>query len=55
MLIEEKKLTHWIDHFYGYGSWNSKFWFIGYEEDGGDTPEEVAEKFNYFYKTHTTN
>jgi hypothetical protein len=55
MLIEEKKLTHWIDHFYGYGSWNSKFWFIGYEEGGGDVPEEVAEKFNYFYETHTTN
>lgn len=53
MLIDEKTLTHWIDHFYGYGSWNSKFWFIGYEEGGGDLPEEVAEKFNYFYKVHT--
>lgn len=49
MLIEEKPLTHWINHFYGYGSWQARFWFVGYEESGGDLPEEVAEKINYFY------
>jgi hypothetical protein len=54
MLIQEKPLQHWIDHFYGYGSWNSKFWFISYEEGGGDLPEEVAEKLNYFFSTHHT-
>lgn len=52
MLIEEKPLKHWIDNFYGYGSWQSKFWFISYEEGGGDLPEEVAEKVNYFLETH---
>lgn len=52
MLIHEKPLQHWIDHFYGYGSWNAKIWFIGYEEGGGDLPEEVAEKLNYFYDVH---
>src|SRR5688572_19305712 len=50
MLIEEKALKYWIDNFYGYGSWQARFWFIGYEESGGDLPEEVAEKFNYFYE-----
>jgi hypothetical protein len=54
MLIEEKPLGHWIDHFYGYGSWHAKIWFIGYEEGGGDQPEEVAEKLNYFYNAHTS-
>jgi hypothetical protein len=54
MLIEEKVLKHWIDNFYGYGSWDAKFWFIGYEESGGDVPEEVAEKINYFYKVHAS-
>jgi hypothetical protein len=54
MLIEENALKHWIDNFYGYGSWNAKFWFIGYEESGGEVPEEVAEKVNYFHKTHAT-
>lgn len=52
MLIQQKKLKHWIDNFYGYGSWQSKLWFIGYEEGGGELPEEVAEKLNYFYKAH---
>jgi hypothetical protein len=52
MLIEEKALKHWIDNFYGYGSWDARFWFIDYEEAGGDLPEEVAAKINYFYKVH---
>ncbi len=50
MLIEEKSLKHWIDHFYGYGSWQARFWFIGHEESGGEVPEEVADKLNYFRK-----
>lgn len=49
MLIEEKPLRYWIENFYGYGAWHAPFWFIGYEESGGDLPEEVAEKINYFY------
>ncbi len=49
MLIEEKALLHWIKHFYGYGSWQAKHWFVAYEEGGGDTPDEVADKLNYFY------
>ena len=49
MLIEDKALKYWIDNFYGYGSWQARFWFVGYEESGGDVPEEVAEKLNYFY------
>ncbi|HNP78366.1 MAG: hypothetical protein U0289_04725 [Cyclobacteriaceae bacterium] len=52
MLIDDTKLNHWITHFYGYGSWDAKLWFIGYEEGGGDLPEEVAEKIGYFHKHH---
>jgi hypothetical protein len=44
MLIEDKVLKYWIDNFYGYGSWHARFWFVGYEESGGDIPEEVADK-----------
>src|SRR5260221_4491933 len=55
MLIEEKALKYWIDNFYGYGSWHARFWFVGYEESGGDVPEEVAEKLNYFYNLQTPN
>ena len=52
MLIEEKALKHWIDNFYGYGSWQARFWFVGYEEGGGEVPEEVADKLNYFHMMH---
>jgi len=52
MLIKEDSLKHWIDHFYGYGSWSAKFWFVAYEAGGGDTPEEVAEKLDYFSGQH---
>jgi hypothetical protein len=55
MLIEAKALQHWIDNFYGYGSWHASIWFIGYEEGGGDLPEEVAEKLNYFYNVHQSD
>jgi hypothetical protein len=50
MVIEKEKLSHWMDHFFGYGSWEAKVWFVAYEESGGDLPEEVAERLNYFYK-----
>src|SRR5688572_14559873 len=57
MPINEISLNHWIQNFYGYGSWDAKFWFIGYEEGGGEVPEEVTEKIDYFYKEYppTTN
>jgi hypothetical protein len=51
MLIQENGLLHWIENFYGYGSWDAKFWFIGHEEGGGDMPEEVADKLRYFHGT----
>jgi hypothetical protein len=52
MIIEEKALEYWIDHFYGYGSWEAKVWFVALEESGGDLPEEVGEKLNYFHRVH---
>lgn len=55
MLIKENTLRHWMDNFYGYGSWNAKFWFVAYESGGGDTPEEVAEKLDYFFAKHASS
>jgi hypothetical protein len=52
MAIDEKALKHWIEHFYGYGSWAARVWFIGYEEHGGETPEEVSEMLGYFGKAY---
>lgn len=52
MLFQEQYLKYWIDHFYGYGSWQAPIWFIALEESGGELPEEVAERINYFSKNH---
>lgn len=51
-MINAESLQHWINHFYGFGSWKARFWYVGYEESGGDLPEEVAEKLHYFYRVH---
>ncbi|WP_420318960.1 hypothetical protein [Ekhidna sp.] len=52
LLISEAALSHWIENFYGYGSWEAPIWFINHEEPSGDMPEEVADKLNYFIETH---
>lgn len=52
MLIEEEALRHWIENFYGYGSWDARFWFVAYEEGGGELPEDVADRINYFLAHH---
>jgi hypothetical protein len=54
MLIRPEPLNHWIDNFYGYGSWEARVWFIAYEESGGDLPEDVADKLNYFHSRHSS-
>lgn len=54
MHIDTKALQYWIDHFYGYGSWRAKIWFVGYEDGGGEWPEEVVEKLNYFRSTYAS-
>ncbi|MGC3946918.1 MAG: hypothetical protein QM762_20780 [Chryseolinea sp.] len=52
MQISEENLKLWINKFYGYGSWKARIWLLGYEEGGGDLPEEVAEKTDYFAAKH---
>ena len=54
MLISETNLKLWMDRFFGYGSWDSPVWLVGYEEGGGDLPEEVADKTNFFAFHHHT-
>jgi hypothetical protein len=53
MLINPQALQHWVEHFYGYGSWSAPVWFVGYEETGGDLPEDVASKLDYFLAEHS--
>ena len=52
MLIDPNALSYWINHFYGYGSWNAPIWFVALEDGGGNVPEEVADKLSFFSNTH---
>jgi len=52
MPLDPAKLQHWIDNFYGYGSWDAPVWFIGYEEGGGADYKEVEQKLDYFDINH---
>jgi hypothetical protein len=37
-------LNDFISTFYGYGSYEAQYWFIGMEEGGGDTLEEIEQR-----------
>src|ERR1700721_728273 len=42
MLQDHPLLLDYCQNFYGYGSWDSKFWFIGMEEGGKGSATESA-------------
>lgn len=37
-------LAAYMRTFYGYGAWTAKYWFVGMEEGGGSTLEEIARR-----------
>jgi predicted RNase H-like nuclease len=40
-MIDETRLNDFMHRFYGYGSWDAPLWFVGMEEGGGNTLEEL--------------
>jgi hypothetical protein len=40
-MIDETRLNDFMQRFYGYGSWDAPLWFVGMEEGGGSTLEEI--------------
>jgi len=45
-MIDPDLLRRFMHTFYGYGSWSAPLWFVGMEEGGGTTPEEVQRRLN---------
>jgi hypothetical protein len=41
-LLNESLLKLFIDRFYGYGNLDAPYWFIGMEEGGGNSLEEIS-------------
>lgn len=42
--FDDQLLQHFMQAFYGYGSYQGDYWFIGMEEGGGDTFAEVQKR-----------
>src|SRR6184192_195563 len=43
-LLDDDAVATFIETFYGYGNWSAPVWFVGMEEGGGGTPEEIAKR-----------
>lgn len=45
-MIDSKKIENYCNNFYGYGNWESPIWFVGIEENGGYSKEEVQKRID---------
>lgn len=45
-LLNDSLLEAFIDRFYGYGNLDAPYWFIGMEEGGGNSLEEISLRLN---------
>jgi hypothetical protein len=45
-MLNDQLLSAYIDTFYGYGTYAAPYWFVGMEEGGGNSLDEVAERIN---------
>lgn len=52
-MLYREKLEAYINNFYGFGNWNSGFWFIGMEEGGGKEEPEVKKRLGSWYNYST--
>lgn len=43
-ILDDKTTEAFIDRFFGYGNWTAPVWFIGMEEGGGGTIQEVRRR-----------
>ena len=48
--LDRPLLGEYADHFFGYGTLSAKYWFIGIEEGGGKTYEEVAARLRVWHE-----
>src|SRR5713226_7016665 len=45
-MFDDQLLTAFINHFYGYGNYDAKYWFVGMEEGGGNDFTEIVKRIN---------
>ena len=44
-MLNDRLLNDFISSFFGYGNYRGDCWFIGMEEGGGGTLDEVSRRF----------
>ena len=49
-MLDDILLEKFIESFYGYGNYDSEFWFIGMEEGGGNSESEIQKRFDVWKK-----
>lgn len=49
-MLDSTLLTPYINTFYGYGTYTAPYWFVGMEEGGGNSLDEVAERITRWHK-----
>jgi hypothetical protein len=47
--MDEFNTAYYLLNFWGYGNWDSDFWFIGLEEGGGSDLGLINAKINGFH------
>jgi hypothetical protein len=53
-MLDDQVLADYIHHFYGYGSFRARYWFIGMEEGGGQSLAEVANRLDAWQRGRKT-
>jgi hypothetical protein len=48
--LDDTLLEAFMTGFYGYGTWAAKYWFVGLEEGGGQTCDEIARRIETWKK-----
>jgi hypothetical protein len=43
-MLDNRTLADFIQRFYGYGNYRARYWFVGMEEGGGNTLEEISRR-----------
>lgn len=52
-MINSEQIENYCTNFYGYGNWESPIWFIGIEENGGYSEEEVQKRIDSWMRFKT--
>ena len=55
MAISSDKLTTYMNNFFGYGNLHGKVWFVGMEEGGGHSQNEIEARLNIWESVKKDN